>query len=131
MKKRITLDIHIDKNKKIILIPYQKTKIGFSIACEPWVEYSSDEWENIPKHIFCLIELMKGWEETDDTDGSIFKVYNYPRLSDGSYGIEKGGLSEKYSTRYTSSHDVAAFKKIFLMAYRDSQKYLEAISANL
>ena len=58
-------------------------------------------------------------------------VSNNPRLSDGSYGVEKGTLSEKYSIEYTSEDSIASIQANFLKAYKDAEAYLKEIGGSL
>ena len=58
-------------------------------------------------------------------------ICNFPRLSDGSYGTEKGTISEKYSIKYVSEAEKDLVQENFLKAYLDAQRYLETIGSKL
>lgn len=55
-------------------------------------------------------------------------ISNAPRLSDGSYGVQKNTISQQYSTEFVCScDDDDQVRKNFLKAYAEAQKYLYAI----
>lgn len=54
-------------------------------------------------------------------------IYNFPRLKDGSYGIENDSVSEFYSKKYMCKKDKLLLENCFLKAFEDSMNYLKVI----
>lgn len=54
-----------------------------------------------------------------------------PRLPDGSYGTEKGEISEEYSIKYMSEKKDELIQEYFEKAYGDAERYLAAIGSKL
>lgn len=107
------------------------------IAKDPYVQESSVEKTNVMKKI-CG---NKGFRQFSKKHIAISVAYhiseqryilsNEPRLRDGSYGVEKETLSEKYSTQYSSPRDTAAIQENFLKAYNEALQYLQETGNNL
>lgn len=107
------------------------------ISKNPYVQESSREKINVIKQI-CR---NKGFRQFSKNHIDISVAYhiseqryilsNEPRLRDGSYGVEKETLSEKYSTQYSSPRDAAAIQENFLKAYNEALQYLQEAGNNL
>lgn len=106
------------------------------IAKDPYAQESSGEKTNVMKKI-CG---NKGFRQFSKNHIAISIAYhiseqryilsNEPRLRDGSYGVEKETLSEKYSTQYSSPRDAAAIQENFLKAYNEALQYLQETGNN-
>ncbi len=161
MNEWINLDVHVDKNKNIILVPFKTCEAGYGVATDPIMQVGSEEWDNISQYILDLLyEISKDPLEGEYESTAFEKIYgsrgfkqfskryiciavmqnlsdhkitiyNCPRLSDGSYGTEKGTISEKYSIEYVSEAEKDLVQENFLKAYLDAQRYLEAIGSKL
>lgn len=107
------------------------------IAKDPYARESSGEKTNVMKKI-CG---NKGFRQFSKNHIAISVAYhipeqkytlsNEPRLRDGSYGVEKETLSEKYSTQYSSPRNTAAIQENFLKAYNEALQYLQETGNNL
>ena len=128
---------------------------------EPYKKLGYAEWENVAQYCIELLKEISENPVTEATKSDVFKkisggrgfkqftkkhicinveyniddkmvtVSNNPRLSDGSYGVEKGTLSEKYSIEYTSEDSIASIQANFLKAYKDAEAYLKEIGGSL
>ena len=148
MNIRVYVNVYIDKNKDLLLIPSKQYKYGFGVAVEPIIKVDSDRWENIDdpqienpvfkelwgsgssgyrqftkKHICITMEYKIGDKKVE--------IYNEPRLPDGSYGTEKGEISEQYSIKYVSEKKDELIQEYFEKAYRDAERYLAAIGSKV
>lgn len=161
MANYLLIDIYIDKNKNLILVPYKECKAGFAIASEPYWKFDSVEWDNVSVHLLKLFDECIKQPTTEEMKSTVFQkicgnkgfkhfsrkhicielyyemckgmfeIANKPRLSDGSYGTEKGSLSEKYSISYTCIKDAALIQENIQKAYKDAEEYLEKLGAKL
>ena len=157
MANYIIIHVYVDKNKNMILVPYKLCKIGYAVATEPYEKVSNTEWEKVSVHIVDLLRKIEKEPFSEDTRTNVmqqicgsqgfkqfskkhicieamyliseksFVISNQPRLSDGSYGIEKGSISEMYCTDYTSTDNITEIQENFMKAYEDAQQYLERI----
>lgn len=153
--------IFIDKNKDMIFVAEKETGEGLIAASEPYEYVDCDEWENVSAHIIEMINEIAKQPLTEGSGTNVMKtickgkgfkqftkkhicidavykisekkyiISNSPRLRDGSYGIDKGTLSEKYSTNYSSPCDTALIQENFLKAYADAVQYLKEIGDRL
>lgn len=63
-----------------------------------------------------------------DVQENRYRISNEPRLSDGSYGVRRNSISERYSSKYECSGDENdQIREIFLKAYAEAQNYLYEI----
>lgn len=161
MANYIIIHIYVDKNKNMILVPYKLCKVGYAVATEPYEKVSHTEWEKVSVHIVDLLRKIEKEPFAEDTRTQVMKqicgsqgfkqfskkhicitamyliseksfmIGNRPRLSDGSYGIEKDTISEMYSIDYTSTDNIAEIQENFMKAYGDAERYLEKIGAKL
>ncbi len=152
---------YIDKNKDILLIPGKQCKYGFGIAVEPVIKVNCEKWENIGRYMLVLLNEICEEPLTEETKSSVFKnlygnkgfsqfskkhicitmeykigdkkvvIYNLPRLPDGSYGTEKGEISEQYSIEYMSEKKDELIQEYFEKAYGDAERYLTAIGSKV
>lgn len=74
------------------------------------------------KHI-----CIKVWDVPDSNE---IKIHNYPRLSDGSYGINKD-FTQEYSKTYTCNKNVDEIRTCFEKAMCDARDYLDRIHSTL
>lgn len=166
MNIRVYVNVYIDKNKDLLLIPSKQYKYGFGVAVEPIIKVDSDRWENIGRYMMVLLnEICEDPLTKDDPqiENPVFKelwgsgssgyrqftkkhicitmeykigdkkveIYNEPRLPDGSYGTEKGEISEQYSIKYVSEKKDELIQEYFEKAYRDAERYLAAIGSKV
>lgn len=161
MSELVSVDAYIDKSKNVILVPYKLCEAGYGVAVEPIIQIGSEEWDNISQYILNLLNEISKDPLAGENRSTAFKkiygsrgfkqfskkhicitvlqklsnhkiiVYNFPRLSDGSYGIEKETISEKYSIKYMSEAEKDLVQENFSKAYKDAQQYLEAIGSEL
>lgn len=159
MDNYVSIDVYIDKNRNIFLIPYKRCRIGYDVAVKPIINIRSDEWKNVSQHILKLLNEICVDPVTEETESTILKelcgskgfgqfskkhicisveqkigvnkieTYNSPRLPDGSYGTEKGDISEQYSIKYVSEKEEEMLQENFEKAYRDAERYLTAIES--
>ena len=131
------------------------------VATEPYEKVSHTEWEKVSVHIVDLLRKIEKEPFAENTQTNIMKqiygnqgfkqfskqhiciramywisekafvIGNRPRLSDGSYGIEKGSISEMYCTEYTSTDNITEIQENFMKAYGDAERYLERIGGKL
>ncbi|MDE7417632.1 MAG: hypothetical protein K2N44_15245 [Lachnospiraceae bacterium] len=157
----LQLCIYIDKNKDMIFAAYKENKAGLVVMSEPYEYVDCTEWENVSEHIIKMINEIAKQPITEDTGSNIMKIIckgkgfkqftkkhicidaaykisekkfiisNAPRQRDGSYGIYKGTLSEKYSTKYSSPCDTVLIQEHFLKAYADAVQYLKETGGEL
>lgn len=161
MSDYLNMGIFIDKNKDMIFLSYKENEEGLLVSSEPYKYVSCEEWGNVSGHIIEMIDEIAKQPMTEDTGENVMKavckgkgfkqfskkhicidatykisekkyiIRNEPRLRDGSYGIDKGTLSEKYSTEYSSPCDAALIQENFLKAYADALQYLKEIGSEL
>lgn len=161
MINNVIVDVYVDKNKNMILVSLKKSIEGYRLYVEPWEKVSYLEWEHVANYCIDLLKEISKDPVTKATKSDVFKqisggkgfkqfskkhicisveydiddgmvtVSNNPRLPDGSYGIEKGTLSEKYSIGYKSNRDVDLIQANFLKAYKDAEAYLKEIGGSL
>ena len=55
MNEWINLDVHVDKNKNIILVPFKTCEAGYGVAADPIMQVGSEEWDNISQYILDLL----------------------------------------------------------------------------
>lgn len=157
----LSISAYIDKSKNVILVPYKLSEAGFGVAAEPIIQVSNEEWDNISQYILSLLDEISKDPLAVENESTAFEkiygrrgfrqfskrhicitaleilndhkitIYNDPRLSDGSYGTEKGTISEEYSIEYVSEAEKDLVQENFLKAYLDAQRYLEAIGSKL
>lgn len=156
MKNYLTLDIYIDANKDLKIVPYKTTKIGYLLAVEPYKIVKNTEWDKMD---FFIIQMINEIDKNPITDEiktnvienmsgiksfkqfskkhicilvkyekneNIFEISNQPRLPDGSYGVQKDFTME-YSNIYKCTNKT--LKENFIRAYEDSQQYLKRIGS--
>ena len=153
--------VYIDRNRDMILVAEKECKAGFAVASEPYMNVGNAEWENISGYIVDIINEIAKQPLADDTKSNVMKavckgksfkqftkkyvcinvkykisekryiISNWPRLRDGSYGSNKGTLSEKYSIEYSSPEDTALIQENFLKAYADALEYLKETGEEL
>ncbi len=161
MLEQITMDVYIDKNKNIILAPYKECEAGYGVVVEPVMYIERQEWNNISQYILDLLSEILKDPVTEETESTVFEkicgnrgfkqfsrkhicitvdqkfsdnkiiISHCPRVSDGSYGAEKGTISEKYSIKYVSEAEKDLVQENFLKAYLDAQRYPETIGSKL
>lgn len=161
MENNLILQIFIDKRKDMILVPYKICKLGYAVAVEPYIKLNNAEWENISRKITELMREISEQPRTELTETTVMKeicgnkgfkqfskkhicievkymegeekyiISNQPRLSDGSYGIEKNSVSEKFCIEHISVDDIALIQENFLKAYNDAEQYLREIRSKL
>lgn len=161
MINNVLVKVYVDKNKNMLLVPLKKSIIGYRLYVEPYKKLGYAEWENVAQYCIKLLKEISENPVTEATKSDVFKkisggrgfkqftkkhicinveyniddkmvtVSNNPRLSDGSYGVEKGTLSEKYSIEYTSEDSIASIQANFLKAYKDAEAYLKEIGGSL
>lgn len=161
MNEWISISIYINKSKNVALVPYKLSEAGFGVASEPIIQVGNEEWDNISQYILGLLDEVSKDPLSKENESTVFKkicgsrgfryfskrhicikvrkklndhetiICNFPRLSDGSYGTEKGTISEKYSIKYVSEAEKDLVQENFLKAYLDAQRYLEAIGSKL
>ena len=155
------MTVYIDKNRDMILVAKKECKAGFAIASEPYMNVGNGEWENVSGYIFDIINEIAKQPLAEDTKSNVMKavckgksykqftqkhiciqveykksekkyiISNWPRLRDGSYGSNKGTLSEKYSIKYSCPEDMALIQENFLKAYADALEYLKETGEEL
>ena len=124
MGNYLMMQIYIDKNKDMILVPYKECKFGYALAVEPYKKIGNAKWDNVSEYIVDMIREIAMQPQTENTETDVMKqlcgnkgfkqfskkhicievdykindhtfiVRNEPRLPDGSYGVEKDTASE-------------------------------------
>ncbi len=131
MDRYISMDVYVDKNKNV---SHHILKLLNKICEEPMTEETESTifkelcgnkgfGQFSKKHICISVEQKIG----DDK----IEIYNSPRLPDGSYGTEKGEISEQYSIKYVSEKKDELIQEYFEKAYGDAERYLAAIGSKL
>lgn len=161
MKNYLIVQVFIDKNKDMILVPYKLCKFGYAVAVKPYKEINNIEWGNVSKKIAELLQEISKQPEIESAETNVMKeicgnkgfkqfskkhicievkykvdekkyiISNQPRLFEGSYGTEKNSLSEKFCIEYISTDNVALIQENFLKAYHDAEQYLQEIGSKL
>lgn len=160
MSDILMLSIYVDKNGKMIFVPYKKTVAGYRLATEPYRTYEAGELNSVNIHIINMmseIALDPIVEDVSKASNAMKKICgrksftkfskehicidvrydvqektyiisNSPRLSDGSYGVQKNTISQQYSSDFVCScDDDDQVRENFLKAYAEAKKYLYAV----
>lgn len=160
MDNYLIIQVFIDKNKDMILVPYKLCRFGYAVAVEPYREIDHADWDNVSKKVTELFKVISEQLITEKTESTVMKqicgnkgfkafskkhicieikyklgeesftIANQPRLADGSYGVEKDSVSEKYSVKYISTDNIALIQENFLRAYFDAEQYLQVTGSN-
>ncbi len=152
--------VYVDKNKNMTFVSHKECQ-GLLRAAEPYFKLDNIEWENVSGHIISIISEIAKQPLAEDTKSDVMKqicgnkgfrhfskkhiciaveyiisekeyeISNWQRLRDGSYGSDKGTLSEKYSIKYSSPGDAVLIQENFLKAYADALEYLKETGEEL
>lgn len=161
LENNFIVQVFIDKNKDMILLPYKLCKFGYAVAVKPYRKVNNAEWENVSKKIIELLQEISKQPRTELTETTVMKeicgnkgfkqfskkhicievkytadeekysISNQPRLTDGSYGTEKNSVSEKFCIEHISMGNIDLIQENFLKAYHDAKQYLQEIGSKL
>jgi hypothetical protein len=157
----IWIEIYVDRDKNMILVPVKMTEAGYGLSVEPYKRIAHTDWDNVSKYIVEMVQEVSrdpitkaaesnvinqicgniGYKQFTkkhicigveyNLDKKTISISNCPRLSNGGYGVRKETLSEKYSIKYVSVCDMILIQANFLKAYKDAEVYLKEIGGSL
>lgn len=161
MGKYLIIDVFVDKNKNIILVPYKECKVGYALAVEPYKRIDNTEWKKVSIHIVELLEeLQKQPIITEDTESKVMEQIcgkqSYKQFSKKHicitvkyiigekkfkiYNVPRlsngaygtlDEISKMYSTEHICADDTALIQENFIKAYEEAERYLEKIGGRL
>lgn len=69
----IWIEIYIDRDKNMILVPVKMTEIGYGLSVEPYKRIAHTDWDNVSKYI---VEMVQEVSKDPITKAAEFNVIN-------------------------------------------------------